>query len=130
MKDNAEQLKDLPYDMKEKDLGIKFQSSLKFDSQISTVVNKANSLIGLIKQSFSFMDKDLFIRLYNTLVRPHLDYGNSIWYPVTKKTMQSIEKIQPRATHIVPKIKQPFVRGKTTGAEFNSDTLSPVFAFQ
>ena len=104
MKDNAEQLKDLPYDMKEKDLGIKFQSSLKFDSQISTVVNKANSLIGLIKQTFSFMDKDLFIRLYNTLVRPHLDYGNSIWYPVTKKTMQSTEKIQPRATHIVPKL--------------------------
>ena len=102
MKDNAGQLKDLPYDMEEKDLGIKFQSSLKFDCHIRIVVDKANKLIGLIKRTFSFMDKDLFIRLYKTLVRPHLDYGNSIWYPVTKKNMQSIENFQRRVTRIVP----------------------------
>ena len=71
---------------------------------ISTVVNKANQLIGLIKCTFSFIDKDLFLRLYKSIVRPHLDYGNSVWYPVKKKNMQAIENVQRRATRIVPEL--------------------------
>ena len=105
MKDSTVEAKDLPYDTEEKDLGIKFHSSLKFDSHISTVVNKANQIIGLIKRSFYFMDKSLFLKLYKTLVRPHLDYGNSIWYPISKKNIQSIENVQRRATRIVPELK-------------------------
>ena len=105
MKDNTGQLKDLPFDTEEKDLGIKFHSSMKFDSHISTVVNKANQLIGLIKRSSSFMDKELFLKLYKRLVRTHTDYGNSIWYPITKKNKQSIENLQRCATKIVPEIK-------------------------
>ena len=85
MRDNDGLLKDLPVDTEEKDLGVKFHSSMKFESHISSVVNKTNQLIGLIKRSFSFMDKELFLKLYKTLVRTHTDYGNSIWYPVTKK---------------------------------------------
>ena len=51
------------------------------------------------------MDKELFLKLYKTLVRTHTDYGNSIWYPVTKKNKQAIENLQRRATKIVPEIK-------------------------
>ena len=105
MKDNTGQVKDLPYDTEEKDLGIKFHNSLKFDSHISTVVNKANQLIGLVKRTFSFLDKDLFLRLYKSIIRPHIDYGNSVWYPVTKKNIQAIENVQRRATRIVPELK-------------------------
>ena len=68
-------------------------------------MNKTNQLIGLIKRSFSFMDKELFLKLYKTLVRTHTDYGNSIWYPITKKNKQAIENLQRRATKIVPEIK-------------------------
>ena len=75
MKDNDGLLKDLPVDTEEKDLGVKFHSSMKFESHISSVVNKTNQLIGLIKRSFSFMDKELFLKLYKTLVRTHADYG-------------------------------------------------------
>ena len=105
MKDNDGLLKDLPVDTEEKDLGVKFHSSMKFESHISSVVNKTNQLIGLIKRSFSFMDKELFLKLYKSLVRTHTDYGNSIWYPVTKKNKQAIENLQRRATKIVPEIK-------------------------
>ena len=80
MKDNDGLLKDLPVDTEEKDLGVKFHTSIKFESHISSFVNKNNQLIGLIKRSFSFMDKELFLKLYKTLVRTHTDYGNSIWY--------------------------------------------------
>lgn len=97
--------KNLPCESREKDLGIQFQSNLKFDQHISTIVNKANQLLGLIKRSFCYMDKSLFLKLYKSLIRPHLDYGNSVWYPVTKKNKQLIENVQRRATRLVPDLR-------------------------
>ena len=44
-------------------------------------------------------------KMIQTLVKTHTDYGNSIWYPVTKKNKQAIENLQRRATKIVPEIK-------------------------
>ena len=51
------------------------------------------------------MDKELFLKLYKRLVRAQTDYGNSIWYPVTKKNKQANENVQQRAAKIVPEIK-------------------------
>jgi len=89
----------------EKDLGVHFTSSLNFELHISKIVNKANSIIGLIKRNFSYMDKQLFLCLYKALVRPHLDYGNLIYFPTLKKLKQAVENVQRRATRIVPELK-------------------------
>lgn len=89
----------------EKDLGIHFTNTLSFDKHINTIVNKANSIIGLVKRNFTFMDKSTFTQLYKALIRPHLDYGNIIWYPTTKKNKQIVENVQRRATRIVPELK-------------------------
>ena len=43
----------------EKDLRILFQEGLKFDQHISYIENKSNKLFGLIKRTFTFMDKIL-----------------------------------------------------------------------
>ena len=69
----------------EKDLGIHIDSKLKFQTHISTQVKKANQKLGLIKRSFSYMDKEMFLTLYKSLVRPHLEYGNNIWSVIYKK---------------------------------------------
>ena len=63
----------------EKDLRIHFTNSLKFDEHINKVLNQANSITGLIKRNFSYMDKNNVLTLYKSLIRPHLDYGNSIY---------------------------------------------------
>ena len=63
----------------ERDLGVLFKSNLKFDEHINNTVNKVNRIIGLIRRKFTYMDKSIF------LVRSHLDYGNLIFYPSTKK---------------------------------------------
>ena len=64
--------------------------------------NKANKITGLIKRSFSFLDKPKFLTLYKSLIRSHVDYGNSIWFPVLKKDMRIIENTQRRATKLLP----------------------------
>ena len=48
---------------------------------------------------------DLVIDLYKGLVRPLIDYGNLIYYPVTKKNKQMVENAQRRATRIIPELK-------------------------
>ena len=41
--------------------------------------------LGLIFRTFTYMDKDIFMHLYKSLVRPHLEYASSVWSPVYKK---------------------------------------------
>ena len=88
----------------EKDLGIWFQNTLKFDEHINYIVNRANRLLGLIKRTFKSLDRDSFLILYKSLIRSILDYGGSVYYPSTKKNIQLIENVQRRATRILPEM--------------------------
>lgn len=105
LKDKDGNLKSLPKDSSEKDLGIWFKNDLKFDDHINYVVNRCNKLLGLIKRTFKTLDKESFLTLYKSLIRSILDYGGSVYFPTTKKNIQLIENIQKRATKIVPELK-------------------------
>ena len=81
----------------EKDLGVTFDKQFTFDAHIQRVVNKANQMLGIIKRSFRYLDRDVFLRLYKSFVRPHLEYANIIWNPFLKRQFIQIEKVQRRA---------------------------------
>ena len=86
----------------EKDLGVYIQNNLKFDQHISHSVNRANKLVGLIKHAFSFLNEETLLVLYKTLIRPILDYGNTLWFPTLKKDIRAVENVQRRVTKILP----------------------------
>ena len=65
----------------ENDLGVTFDQNLKFTDHINIKVNKANRNVGLIFRTFTFMDKDMFLSIYKSIVRPHLEYASSVWSP-------------------------------------------------
>lgn len=89
----------------EKDLGVVIDSALSFEDHISEKIKKANSIMGLIRRSFSYLSCNLFKKLYMTFVRPHLEYAQVIWSPHLKKLINSIEKVQMRATKYVDGLK-------------------------
>ena len=92
---------ELDHVFEEKDLGVYIDSELKFDEHISNKVNKANAMVGLIRRSFSYLDGELFKKLYTCFVRPHLEYAQAIWQPHLVKQKRMIENVQIRATKLV-----------------------------
>ena len=89
----------------EKDLGVMFDPTLRFSKHVSTVANKANRILGVMKRTFSFMDNKMLTTLYKTLVRPHVEYANCVWHPFLQNDIQTIEKVQRRATKLTSDVK-------------------------
>ena len=89
----------------EKDLGVLIDNELKFSKHIRSKVSQANRLIGLIKISFESIDEDMFKNLYNTLIRPQLEYCVQAWSPHLRKDIDLLENVQRRATKLVWRLK-------------------------
>ena len=65
----------------ERDLGIMIDSGLKFSEQIHMASKKANSVMAVNRRTFVCLDLQCFSLLYKSLVRPHLEYGVTVWFP-------------------------------------------------
>ena len=48
--------------------------------------------------------KESFYILYKTYIRPHLEYYVSIWNPYLARNIDKLERIQQRATKLVPEL--------------------------
>ena len=91
-------------DNTETDLGVTFDSDLKFEKHIVNKVNKANRLVGLIKRTFQWGILK-FRFLFRGIVRPHLEYATSVWNPTSVKLQNFIENVQRRASKRVHELK-------------------------
>ncbi|MEW8545747.1 MAG: reverse transcriptase family protein [Candidatus Thiodiazotropha sp.] len=85
MRDSSHEIIDIPTVSEEKDLGITFEKSLKFNKHVVNVVNRCKRLTGLIRRTFKYMNKSLFLQLYKSMIRSIVDYGIVVWYPTSKK---------------------------------------------
>ena len=94
----------LATDSSETDVGVTFDTQLSFKLHMRNMIAKANSRVGLIKRSFSCLNKRNFLMLYKSLVRPILEYCSAIWNPQHKYQEVEIEKVQERATKVVPSV--------------------------
>ena len=89
----------------EKDLGVLFDSKIKFSSQCAVTTSNANRILGLIRRNMLHKSKDVILRLYKSLVRPHLEYCIQVWNPFLKRDIIILEKVQRRATKMISELK-------------------------
>ena len=89
----------------EKDLGVYIDAELKFRKQAAAAVSKASQVMAVIRRSFQLLDRSTLPILFKTLVRPHLEYGNIIWGPFNRADQQLVERVQRRATKMVPELR-------------------------
>ena len=74
----------------------------KWKNQVTSAAAKANQILGMLKRTFTRLNPMTFKVLYTSYVRPHLEYAISVWSPYFKYDIQLLEKVQERATKIVP----------------------------
>lgn len=91
--------------MEERDLGVIISQNLKVSQQCGIAARKGYQLLGLISRSFSCKKKSIIIKLYKSLVRPHLDYCVQAWRPHLQKDIDVLERVQRRATRMIDECK-------------------------
>ena len=89
----------------EKDLGVIIDDQLKFRNHAAAAVKRANRVLGCIKRTIKYKEKEMIVPLYTALVRPLLEYGNVIWSPRFVGDNKLVEGVQRRATKLIPSIK-------------------------
>jgi len=57
-----------------RDFGVQFVNNLKPSRQCQLAYSKASRFLGMLGRTISYKDDDLLVRLYKSLVRPHLEY--------------------------------------------------------
>ena len=65
----------------------------------------AMTKLRIIKRTFKHFDVKCFTMLYRTYIRPHLEYSVQAWSPHLKKDIAVLEKVQRRATKLIPSIR-------------------------
>ena len=90
----------------EKDLGVQIDDSLKFREQAAAAVAKGFQILSVIRRSFLTLDRITLPLLFKSLVRPHLEFGNLIWGPHNRADQKLVERVQRRATKLVPDLRR------------------------
>jgi hypothetical protein len=77
-----------------KDLGVIFDSKLMFSEHCNSVVSKGFARVSMLLKCFYSRDRNFQIKLFNTFVRPVLEYNSPIWSPHLLKDIAAIERVQ------------------------------------
>jgi len=90
----------------EKDLGVLFDSKLNFSGHVQTACKKANSRVGIVKRTFMELPPKPATTLFKSLVRPIVEYAQTVAHPLYKKEEDCLEKVQRRATKQIKGMKE------------------------
>ena len=93
----------------EKDLGILVDPNLNFEEHIEHIIKRANSKKAQILNNFTFRSKKVLTPLFKSLVRPILEYNNTVWVSSYRKQIDLVESVQRSYTkHILEVKKFPY----------------------
>ena len=67
---------------------------------------KANRMLGLLRRTFKTRSKPVLLKMYKSVVHPHLEYCSSVWSAYYKKDKELLEKIQHRFTRLFKELRQ------------------------
>ena len=59
----------------------------------------------MIRRNITYKEKSLIVPLYKAIVRPHLEYCIQAWSPYLRKAIDMLERIQRRATKLIPELR-------------------------
>ena len=84
----------------QKDLGITISNSLNQTKHVQELVKKARQKIAMFRRCFTGLDEAKVTTLYQSIVRPALEFASTAWSPYTKKDIEALEKVQTRCLRL------------------------------
>ena len=78
-------------------LGIIISHDMKWTKHITQTCSRANRALGFIKRNVKIRSPRIKEKLYNSLVRPHVEYASAVWSPHEVKPIHQLEMVQRRA---------------------------------
>ena len=88
------------YIVKENDIGVTISADMKVSEQCGVAASKGNQILGLIRRTITYKKK-LILPLDKEIVI----YCIQAWRPYRKKYIDTLERIQRRATKIIPELR-------------------------
>ena len=85
----------------ERDLGVIISDDLKVGRQCHRAAGNASRMLGCIGRGINSRKREVLMPLYRALVRPHLEYCVQYWRPYLQKDIETLERVQRRATKLV-----------------------------
>ena len=73
-----------------KDLGVTFDTKLKFQHHIIEIVNNCYSVLYFVYRHVKYMSSETFVMLYKTLVRSHMEYASCVRFPYRQMVIKKI----------------------------------------
>jgi hypothetical protein len=85
----------------ERDIGVTVAATLKPGAQCRKAARTAQTVLAQVSRAFHFRDRHVFVKLYTTYVRPHLEFSAPAWSPSSSADRECLEKVQKRAISMV-----------------------------
>ena len=85
-------------------LGLNFSTDLSWSHHVGLICKKTRKLVGMLYRNFyQFSSSNILVKLYKSLIRPHMEYACQVWDPHLKKDIQVLENVQKFALRVCSK---------------------------
>ena len=78
-------------------LGITISQDMKWTKYITQTCSRANRALSFIKRNVKVRSPRIKEKLYNSLVRTHVEYASAVWSPHEVKPIHQLDMVQRRA---------------------------------
>jgi len=78
-------------------LGVNISKDMRWNKHIDMITAKANSRLGFVKRNVNINSCVVKEQAYKSLVRPILEYSQTVWDPYSSSETQQLESVQRRA---------------------------------
>ena len=76
---------------------------MKVSEQYIIAASKGNQVLGMIRRNITYKEKSVIIpSMCKAIVVTHLEYRIQAWNPYIGKDIDMLDKIQRRATKLIP----------------------------
>ena len=83
-------------------LGVLISCDLSWSLHVDNICSKTRKIIGLLYCQFYHHANELtLLKLYVSLVRPHMEYAASVWNPHLQRDIQQLENVQKFGLRVI-----------------------------